>query len=376
MFARPRGAGSSALAFAQGLQNGLTFGLGNRGYALVRGAYDALQDGTSLSDAYDRHLKAAQQLDAEDAELYPISSTGGEFLGSVVPLVPGGIVAKLGKFALKAKRLDMARKFIENSVKIVPRIKQVTPLSGREKGAIGFLGGMGGIGSQAYSDVVNGHLSSFGDYEGAAAGGALQAVAAIHGRPGRTAFAGGATTSMAQDLFNGRGIDFAKAAKLGAVSGVAGATGGVLGHTRANNPERWMAVRAANAGTLDNFEKLTKGKIRQLANKEKEMMGEALSSIRTRLSGDKTASTHKQRVPLNQHGYTLPDQVTALGRLVESKMGNFARLSASQLRGFAQLGSKYRVDHFLPRDIGAGFAFLAGQGAYHAADDFNRWLNR
>ena len=41
----------------------------------------------------------------------------------------------------------------------------------------------------------------------------------------------------------------------------------------------------------------------------------------------------------------------------EQKSGPTARLSPAQLKALAEFGELYRVDHFLPRDVGAAVAF-------------------
>ena len=65
-------------------------------------------------------------------------------------------------------------------------------------------------------------------------------------------------------------------------------------------------------------------------------------------------------------GYTYPDQRTGLGQLVESKFGEHADLSYRQRQAHAMMGPFYRVDHFLPNDVGSVAAFLASQPAHHA----------
>jgi hypothetical protein len=107
--------------------------------------------------------------------------------------------------------------------------------------------------------------------------------------------------------------------------------------------------------------------------KTKEALGEMGSRIRTRLNLDRTTSTLKQRFQLKRigdefsEGYTYPDQRTASGKLVESKFGDSARLSHRQQQAYLQLGPQYRVDHFVPRDVGSIVGFLASQPAHDAA---------
>jgi len=143
--------------------------------------------------------------------------------------------------------------------------------------------------------------------------------------------AGAAATSLGQDLFNGRPLDAGKAREAAGTGGALGALGGVLGRSWSNG----------------------------LSNKEKEILGENASRVRTWARGGRTAEGPKTRQYLEGGRYTYPDQRTfgpgGRNELVESKFGRSAKLSARQREAFHQL-SNYRVDHTLPQDIGVLFA--------------------
>jgi hypothetical protein len=211
-------------------------------------------------------------------------------------------------------------------------------------------GAIGGAAGQGVTDLAQGRLSSLQDYLGAAAGGSAEAFAALRGNPKLAAAIGGATGSAAQDIANGRLPSLEEAAKSAyassALAGVAGAA----------------ATRRAARATI----------------KQKEMMGEMGSHLRTLMNLDITASTKKRAYYLDGKGQkvikgigrrpqTLPDQRTARGKLIESKFGESAELSKSQLQAKDKLKSLYRVDHFLPQDVGSLAGFAVSQPTHAAS---------
>jgi hypothetical protein len=120
--------------------------------------------------------------------------------------------------------------------------------------------------------------------------------------------------------------------------------------------------------------------------KQKEQMGEMGSHLRTLLNFDITASTKKKAYYLDGEGqkpikgigrrpYTIPDQRTALEKLIESKFGEAAELSKRQLEAYEKLGSLYRVDHFLPQDVGSLAGFAISQPTHAASREQNWQLN-
>ena len=358
MFASPRGSGSSVLAFLQGAQDAATFGLGDQAYALVRAGLDSRRPGHGFWDAYRNRIKAAHEVDEQDARLYKKARIAGEIGGSLLPISPMGLVGTAAKLAgragkvigtaekvggaaaklgAKAAKLGAkTEKFAPAASKVARRIQETTPLTVRERAAIGVTGGVGGAGGQAYSDVANHRMSSFGDYAGAALGGTVNGLMAIRGRPSVAGAAGGAVTSVAQDGFNGRAPSLENAALAASSSGLTGAVGGALGHA----------------------------KVAQWGNKQKEKMGEIGSIARTLARGDWTTSTKKERLYLRGGRYTYPDQRTASNQMVESKFGIYAKLSDRQKEAYNQSDIDYRVDHFLPRDIAALYGHWAAQAGH------------
>ena len=173
-------------------------------------------------------------------------------------------------------------------------------------------------------------------------------------------------TSIAQDAFNRRlsaaSIDRARHAAL--VGGTFGAIGGYVGRKVSND------LSTADKGKFGEALSIVRSKVRGLAVKEGE-------GARPRIQ---VRPSRKIR-----DGYTVPDHISmnkakGLVDVVEAKFGEKAHLSKNQ--ELAYLGAiakipfkefldpewaeiakqvKYRVDHFLPRDVGAALGLAMGQ---------------
>ena len=340
-------AGNQARAAAEGFADGLTFGLDDQAAAGVHAVADWF-GGKPIRAAYKQRIAEQHASDAYDAAHYGAARTAGTI---ATVLIPGGELGALARFAgkvptvarLGGRVLQTAGKWGAAEAKLVRRIPEVTRLAGRERAAIGVAGAGGGVLGQGVSDVMQGRLSSPRDYGGAAIGGMAEALAATRGRPSQAAALGGATTSLAQDALNRRPFSVANAAKAASASSLLSSTAGKI------------AARKAAQATIV----------------QKAKLGETGSKIRTLMNLDWTHSTKKERywldaIPGYNRGYTYPDQRTVLGKLIESKFGETAELSDRQMQAYLQLGSHYRVDHFLPRDVASLAGFLFSQPAHNA----------
>ena len=348
-----------ARAAGEGALDAATFGLDDHVAAGVHAAGDWLH-GKNFASAYGQRIAEQHASDAYDKLHYGTARTAGTVATLFIPGTGLGTVARVaGKLPqaarLGAKVAGMAGKLGRPAAKAASRIPEVTRISGKEKVGVAAAGAVSGAAGQGLTDLAQGHLSSAGDYLGAAAGGSAEALAALRGNPKLAAAIGGATSSAAQDLANGHVPSIEEAAKSAYTSstlaGVAGAA----------------ATRRAARAT----------------NKQKEQLGELGSRLRTLLNLDHTASTEKKafyldgkgQIPLKGTGrrpYTLPDQRTARGKLIESKFGESAELTKRQLEAYGKLGSLYRVDHFLPQDVGSLAGFSISQPT-HAASRQDDW---
>lgn len=297
--------GENRRAFGSGLVDAITFDLADPAGSVGGAAWDKLH-GKSFADSYKARMAAKAAQDTYDREHYGIARGVGEVLGTGAVL---GIAAPLEGAALSA------------------RIAQATPLILREYAALGGAGAAAGVGGQVINDLGRGHPGSLGDYAGAAVGGAVGGALAPSGRASVSGAAMGATTSVAQDAFNGR-LDsgsFDRAMSGARVGGAFGFVGGRLGSSDAQ----------------------------ALSRREKELLGEEFSSLRTWARGEKTNPVKSRQAVSG--GHTVPDQRTILNGvekdLVESKFGKSARLKKRQREAYAELPN-YRVDHTLPQDVG------------------------
>ena len=334
------------VAGLRGAEDAFTFGLGDYANAGLMAFSDATRGKDSLSNSFEKRLQGEHDQDEIDAQQHATARTLGQVIGTV------GQVATLGG----------AEGLFAPGV----RIAQASPLVARDLIAMGGLGGATNVAGQAVSDAVTGHRSTLGDYAGTFAGGAASGVATRFGLGSLVGAVDGATTSIGQDLANGRVPSLSKAASY--ASGEA-LTGGVLG-------------TSARLG------------VDKLSSKAKGATGELLSKVRSWARGEATGG-EEERFNLGGGGYTRTDHRTFSGgkpqAIVEAKMGRsiddlskrqnqarneindgvlavgrtmlqelgeeFSVRRAEELgrRYIKQLGgfSEYRTDHWLPEDFGA-----------------------
>lgn len=309
------------LAAARGAQDAFTLGLGDRAYAGARAIVDAAQ-GADLGDAWRSRWVTERARDQYDAKNYRTARTVGEIAGTGLGFVALGPV--------DAALVGGAR------------IAQAAPMIAREAAVLGGVGAGGGVLSQAVTDLQNRRLGSLGDYLGSAVGGSTAAVASARGRPGQAGAMGGATAAIVQDALNGRPMDWKEAGQAALAGGYAVAPFGYAGRRYSNS------LPIAAKGELGE----TMGRVRTMAN------------FRKPLPKGKRVDLESGRVTVLDEGH--PDTLMS-----EQKFGPGARLSRSQMDAYNQFGDRYRVDHFLPRDIGAAAAYPFGQIGYHEvlADD-------
>jgi len=89
----------------------------------------------------------------------------------------------------------------------------------------------------------------------------------------------------------------------------------------------------------------------QLPSRVKGQIGERMSDVRTILSGD-IPVRHGKRLDLQGGGHTFTDHQTVRGKVVEAKLGPKGRLSMRQRQAQAELGPRYRYDHWSFDDVG------------------------
>ncbi|MDO8409476.1 MAG: hypothetical protein Q7S93_05400 [Phenylobacterium sp.] len=310
------------LAAARGAQDAFTLGLGDQAYAGLGAVGDVVQ-GDDFGASYQNRMAQERARDAADAQNYAAARTTGQVLGvGGQVLVTGALLGPLGAALVPAAR--------------GVRIAQAAPLIFRETAALaGAGGGVGAIG-QAAGDISRRKIGTPGDYGGAVVGGALGALAARRGNVAQASAAAGLTESVAQDTLDG-GLDTQSAARGRESAAAAAIVGGLVGRS---------ATRHADS----------------MSRKDKELTGEQASRIRNFVRGDRTGPAAKTKEDLPGGGYTFPDLRSyrngVVSELIESKFGRSARLSKRQLQAVKAF-KNYRVDHVLPRDIGAVFGLPA-----------------
>jgi hypothetical protein len=323
---------SSAGALLDGLQDSLTFGLGDHVKAAFGTAADALH-GQSVVDAYRRRIAAQHAYDRADARAHGTARGIGKGIGTIAQVAASGPLSA--------------------AIRGGGRIAEVTPIALRELGVLGAAGAGGGIAAQAGVNKVTGRHSSLGDYIASGVAGTVEALMSRSGMAAQAGAAGGATASVVGDILNGRMPSRDRAITAASQGAFLGAAAGTVGRKLSN------ALPSRAKGNLVS----------------KEGLGEVGSVLRSIARGDLTISRAKRAAHLPGGGWTFPDQRTLRRKLIESKFGWTARLSDRQTQAYHELGDKYRVDHFLPDDVGSLFALPTVQTGHHwnqAAQDNQR----
>lgn len=111
--------------------------------------------------------------------------------------------------------------------------------------------------------------------------------------------------------------------------------------------------------------------VSRLPSRVKGKVGERMSDARTLLSGDIPVK-HGKRLNLEGGGHTFTDHQTVRGSVVEAKLGPTASLSNRQRQAQAELGPRYRYDHWSFDDVGrvvGGAVVGAQQGLERISND-------
>jgi hypothetical protein len=313
-------------ASVRGAQDALTLGLGDVSWAAAGAALDRLS-GKDFQDAYATRIQREHERDRYDAQHHGAARLVGQVGGTALQVLATGGIGGAATTGL--------------------RMSRAAPLLARELGVISGAGAGAGVLAQSEADTLSGRTGTLGDYAGAALGGAIAAPLALRLRAGPAAGVGGVVTSLAQDGFNGRlrsGADIEAAVQNARQAALLGAlVGGVASGGAAN----WVDALPIRA----------KGEL-----------GEALSRVRTAARGQRTAAGPKTRELLPREGYIVPDS-RSIGSdglvldIIESKFGKRARLSHGQARALDEL-TNFRLDHFLPRDIGVAASVPAAELGY------------
>lgn len=321
---------ASLAAGARGASDAFTFGLGDHLGAGLSAAGGMIQ-GRDFVSGYENEMAAAQAQDEEDWRLHPYARATGGVAGTGASLLVASPLA-LGRAAAGGVRMA--------SLADVPRLKAAAGLVGREVAGLTGLGAVNGAVGQVVMDHALGRGSSASDTAGAALGGAAGTLGLLASRhPQGSAALGGATTSMSQDLLGGRPISVDEALQSAGLSGAISGLVAPLVSTRVN----------------------------RLRPSEKGKLGERLSEGRSHLRGDAPREGAKPRVPVGGGKVAIPDHQTQSGRYVEAKFGPSARLSDNQTKAFSLDPDGFRLDHFLPQDVGAATAAIASNLAMTAS---------
>jgi hypothetical protein len=337
----------------RGASDGATFGLGDRISAAARSGVPFTDD---WGEHYAANMKAERAQDAFDQQHFPVSRGAGQVAGVVGSMLLTGPAAEIALgsrlVAGLAPRTAALLKAAAATRREAPLARGVADHLRWSSYAAGGGAALGG-GSQLAVDAAQGRLSAPKDIAAAMVGGAADGVGTMYLGPARGGAIGGGTTAAAGDLIDGQ-LPSAGHVLNGAHAGYL--TGNVIGTVgkiaaQALPSSIYFKPEAAAAWRAAQVKRVAAG---QPANKtpwlrDKGSLGDRLSEMRSRLEFE-GVSNRQKRFDLSKR-YTVADHVTDAGRPVEAKFGAGAALSPAQRLAVKELDG-YRVDHFLPRDIG------------------------
>jgi hypothetical protein len=337
----------------RGASDGATFGLGDRVSAAVRSGVPFTDD---WGEHYAENMKAERAQDAFDQQHFPVSRGAGQVAGAVGSMLLTGPAAEIALgsrlVAGLAPRTAALLKAAAATRREAPLARGVADHLRWSSYAAGGGAALGG-GSQLAVDAAQGRLSAPKDVAAAMVGGAADGVGTMYLGPARGGAIGGGTTAAAGDLLDGQLPSVGhvlNGAHAGYLTGnVIGTVGKIASQALPSNiyfnPEAAAAWRATQAKRVAAG--LPANKTPWL--RDKGSLGDRLSEMRSRLEFEGVGN-RQTRFDVSKR-YTVADHVTDTGRPVEAKFGAGAKLSRAQRLAAAEFDG-YRVDHFLPRDIG------------------------
>jgi len=290
---------------------------------------DALLGGSLMGwrQRYDANLEQEHARDLYGATHAPLAHTIGSLGGDLVGVLAFGPE--------------------EAAAAAAPRLAGAARMTAKEAARVVGAGGLLGFGSQTVSDMASGHRSTLGDMAGSAAGGMAGAAALPFLGPSKAGAIDGAVTSATQDVFNGRPVSIPQAAQAAGGGGLLGGFAGRAGRQLSDS----------------------------LSTTEKGQLGETLGALRSRFNGEprwqgpkvRAPLAPKQAAPLRGKGtYWIPDGLAGpppedpsmqWPDMFEDKFGYNADTSPNQKIAQSNFAGQFRLNHFLPSDVGMMAAF-------------------
>ena len=316
--------GDTATAALKGYQNAIFFGQDDKLIALTQTALGQGRGNNAL-ERFASNLTLQQIRSAQQAKNHPIATSVGGNAGIGTTLAVGAPLA-IGRTVASSGLKVAARS--RAPITSAPRLSTKPVEYATTAGAAGVANAALEFGGSKISQ----RRATPGDIAGAIVGGGVGTLATFPAGPRAGAAVEAAVTPIVQDLLNG---ELPSAAKV---------------------RDRMIAGSiAANKAELASIQKIS-----ALTSKQKGDLGEALSYAKTLARLELPASVRK-RVDLKGGGYTIADQITRAGHIVEAKFGEYARLSKQQKRAQAEYGpDKYRHDRWRPEDVGKISGYTAG----------------
>jgi hypothetical protein len=323
------------MAAIRSAANGATLGYTDNVSALGD-AVLGFGEGSNFADRYRQNLEEEHVRDRYYEREYPNTWKAAGAVGTLGGIAAAG-VGEIGP--------GVIARFLPGSARAIRAVgtSRAVPFLKGGYGTMGAVGGglIGGIG-QIAADAQRGRLSSPADLGTSIAGGAYTGWQATHGRPVSGAAVGAGGVAATEDILDGgsfRPMDVLRGAQGGAYMGRVWDLAGAYGSN---------ALPTTMKGALGEAATFAKS----WARGEPIPMKAPRRPARVATAPSEATPGPQQRIDLPGGRHTKADFITTFGRALESKFGAYARLTPAQRLALARFGESYKVDHWLPKNIG------------------------
>jgi hypothetical protein len=315
-----------------GVVDEVSFGLADRALAASEAVGAAVRDGdlSGFGSDYETNMASKRAADDFDAQNHALARNTGRLVGLGLGIAATGPVGGGVKALMKAT--PTGAKILSRLAR-APRLKGVDP-RGMVRLAVGG-GASAGVVGQVAGDAIGGRRSEAGDLAAAALGGGVAGLATLRSGAMRGGLVGGALTSAARDVLDGRIPSVENAIEAGHAGAI---TGGLT---------EGLGVSVASI----------------LPNKIKGELGETMSALKTLARG--RIPMRNAEAQLKNGRYAVPDQTIdrkflLRGKLdepeyLESKLGPSARLTGPQIQLRSESPGRFAVDAWQFGDAGKMF---------------------
>ena len=318
----------TGLASLRAFNDTITMGAWPAASAAIYAAFSPSEKRT-FAQRYSKYLEAEKSYRGYDQQNHPYARAYGAELGAAASiLLTHKLAGRLAPVVIPETEVTLGR--------------LASPPTASDRIVVAGAAGVANVGFKAATNLAENKASTKGDYIAAAVGGGVDGAVSPYLGPVIGGAVGGGAQSLVEDVANREPISLPKAGMQVAGGAYFGGLGQVAGEQISN----------------------------RLLPGDKGDLGEAMSIAKTISRGDLPIKIKKYMKLEGRSRGTYVDQITLGNKWIEAKFGPKARLSPAQTWAKSDPTKDYRVDYWLPEDVGlaAGIALSAPE----KSEPFNR----